>query len=270
MYVWWSGADPGDLDRYMTYDNRRANITVLCKDHRGETIRNVLGKSKEYIKGDPIEKARYRLAGGVVGTQAAVNEVIAENQRNNVLEMLLFVFTCTAITFASITFGLLVMVPLMVGTFSMFGFMYLTSIDLNINTLPVASLGIGIGVDYAIYMGARILDEYRQHGTLDVAFKNALPTTGKTVLFTAVTFTLGVITWALSSMRFQALMGILLGFLFMTCMVATLILVPSLVALIVPRWATEEKKKELESVTAIVGMGPSPSLGELVDKRAAG
>lgn len=244
MYIWWSGADPGDLDRYMTYDNRSANITVLCKDHRGDTIRGVIARSKDFIEGTPVKKAHFRLAGGVVGTQAAVNEVIAENQRNSVLEVLVFVFVVTALTFRSITIGLLVMVPLMVGTFTMFAFMYALNIDLNINTLPVAALGIGIGVDYAVYMAARVLDEYRRFGTLDAAFDAALPTTGKTVAFTAVTFTLGVITWTMSSMRFQALMGLLLGFLFMMCMVATIALVPSLVALIVPRRAPELEEEE--------------------------
>lgn len=248
MYMWWSGADPGDLDRYLTYDNRLANITVLCKNRLGDTLRDVLGKSKAYIAENPVKAAQFRLAGGVVGTQAAVNEVLSEAQSNNVLEMLVIVFFFTAATFRSVSVGLLTMLPLAVGTFLMFAFMYLAEIDLNINTLPVAALGIGIGVDYAIYMVARILDEYRRVGTLDEAFALSLPTTGKTVFLTAVTFAAGVITWTLSSMRFQALMGLLLGFLFMACMLATLILVPSLVAVVIPRNAEPVRGVEPQSV----------------------
>lgn len=248
MYMWWSGADPGDLDRYLTYDNRLANITVLCKNRLGDTLRDVLGKSKAYIAENPVKAAQFRLAGGVVGTQAAVNEVLSEVQSNNVFEMLVIVFFFTAATFRSVSVGLLTMLPLAVGTFLMFAFMYLAEIDLNINTLPVAALGIGIGVDYAIYMVARILDEYRRVGTLDEAFALSLPTTGKTVFLTAVTFAAGVITWTLSSMRFQALMGLLLGFLFMACMLATLILVPSLVAVVIPRNAEPVRGVEPQSV----------------------
>lgn len=247
MYMWWSGADPGDLDRYITYDNRTANITVLCKNRLGDTLREVLGKSKAYIAEYPVKAAQFRLAGGVVGTQAAVNEVLGETQSNNVLEMLVIVFFFTAMTFRSVTVGLLTMLPLMVGTFLMFAFMYVAEIDLNINTLPVAALGIGIGVDYAIYMVARILDEYRKVGTLDESFRLSLPTTGKTVFLTAVTFAAGVFTWTLSSMRFQALMGLLLGFLFMACMAATLMLVPSLVATVIPRRAVPEAGSEEEA-----------------------
>lgn len=229
MYMWWSGADPGDLDTFMTYDNRKANITVFCKDHKGETIRRVIARAKEFIVANPMDGARYRLAGGVVGVLAAVNEVLVEHQQRSVLWMLGFVFLCSALTFRSLLVGLFVMLPLGVGTFLMFAFMYLTDIDLNVNSIPIAALGIGVGVDYTLYIVSRLLDEYKERGSLVAAFEETLPSTGKTVAFTAGTFIAGCITWYFSAMKFQAMMGILLAFLFFVCMVTTITVAPGLV-----------------------------------------
>jgi len=115
--------------------------------------------------------------------------------------------------------------------------MALMSIGLNINTLPVASVGVGIGLDYGIYVVSRIKEEYAIHQDLEKAIMIGLTTSGKAVTFTATTLIGGVIFWYfLSDLRFQGEMGFLLGFLMFFNMLGAIFLIPTLVAIIKPKF----------------------------------
>jgi len=93
----------------------------------------------------------------------------------------------------------------------------------------VASLGVGIGVDYGIYIYSRLREERRGQQRFSVAVHTTLQTTGAAVLYTALTLSAGVLTWLLSDLKFQADMGFLLGFIFIGNMVGAMVLMPALV-----------------------------------------
>ena len=114
-------------------------------------------------------------------------------------------------------------------------------IDLNINSLPVAAIAVGIGIDYGIYLLARISEEYRKSGNYAVANRTAVETTGKAIIFTATTLIAGVIFWAFVNLKFQAEMGLLLGLLMLLNMVNALVLIPSLVTILKPGFVLEKK-----------------------------
>ncbi|MGQ3058258.1 MAG: MMPL family transporter, partial [Nevskia sp.] len=108
--------------------------------------------------------------------------------------------------------------------------MAVLGIGLKVSTLPVIALGVGVGVDYGIYLYDRI-EVHLHHGmSLVEAFFNALKERGAAAAFTAVTMSLGVATWAFSALKFQADMGVLLSFMFLVNMLGALILLPSLLA----------------------------------------
>jgi predicted RND superfamily exporter protein len=103
-------------------------------------------------------------------------------------------------------------------------------IGLKISTLPVVALGVGVGVDYAIYLYDRIEHHLGQGRTLGESFYEALNERGTAMVFTAVTMTIGVATWSMSALKFQADMGVLLAFMFFLNMIGALFLLPSLAA----------------------------------------
>ena len=109
--------------------------------------------------------------------------------------------------------------------------MKISGLGLNVNTLPVASLGVGIGVDYGIYIYSRLTAEMKLNSTYKEAVLSTLNSTGAAVLYTALTLSAGVLTWLSSDLKFQADMGLLLGFIFLANMVSALVLIPSLVYL---------------------------------------
>jgi len=101
-------------------------------------------------------------------------------------------------------------------------------IGLKVNTLPVVALGVGIGVDYGIYIYSRLHACLKQGMTLYDAYFHALKQTGKPVIFTAFTLAIGVGTWIFSTLQFQADMGKLLAFMFFLNMVGAVLLLPAL------------------------------------------
>jgi len=103
-------------------------------------------------------------------------------------------------------------------------------IGMKINTLCVVALGVGIGVDYGIYIFARMREAMLQGKTLTESYFIALKTTGIAIFYTALTLAVGVAMWIFSVLKFQADMGILLTFMFIVNMIAAIIFLPALCA----------------------------------------
>jgi hypothetical protein len=230
---------PGTWDTYVDTEETYANIVVYCRDKMPKTIEGVFQHIQKYIAGNPGPPGgRYRLAGGAVGVQAAVREVIEEAQIWNLIFALGGVFLFCAIQFKSITAGLILTIPLAISNILTFALMGAYQIGLTVNTFPVASVGIGLGVDYGIYFIGRLREEKEKGGTLAEAIYRAITTNGKSILQIATTITLGLVLWAFSSLKFQAEMGILLAILLFLNMLGALFLVPALICMLKPKFLT--------------------------------
>ena len=238
MNVVIGGSAPGDFDRMMSRDHKDANIVIWCKDHRGDTIRQVVARARSWIElNKDYEPLKFRLASGYLGILGAVNEVVAQAQAQNIALILGIVIVFTAITYKSVVAAVIVTLILLLGNFLTMVFMVFNGISLNVNTIPVASIGIGVGVDYSIYILSRIVEEFATHRDYKMAITVALRTTGKAVTFTAVTLSGGVILWYfLSSLRFQAEMGLLLALVLLINMALTLVLLPAVIFVLKPKF----------------------------------
>ncbi|MCP4623994.1 MAG: MMPL family transporter, partial [bacterium] len=155
----------------------------------------------------------YRLAGGAVGIQAGINEALTLYQIWTFVLALTTVLILCTIIFKSLFAGIIITIPLVLSNVLAFAFMALTDppMPLTTATLPVASVGIGLGVDYGIYLVSRIIEEYKNKEDMTYAVIQALGTTGKAIVFIATTLVCGIVFWFLSKMMFQALMGLLLA-----------------------------------------------------------
>jgi hypothetical protein len=225
----YAGSNEDSL--FMTMGCQNMNIIVYLLDHKGDTIRRVIQKSKEFIAEHPMKGARLLLAGGNAGVMAATNEVVGEAQIPMLLLIYLSIFVLCLLVFRDLKAPLFIVTPLFLVSVIATSFMKAVGLGLNVNTLPVASLGVGIGVDYGIYFYARLKEEQRKQDSFADAVGVALQTTGAAVLYTALTLSAGVFTWLLSDLKFQADMGLLLGFIFLANMVGAMILLPALVYL---------------------------------------
>jgi predicted RND superfamily exporter protein len=237
---------PGSTDMYVDADSDiSANIIIYCRDKMTPTIKAVMARVKEYIE----EHSRlelpmsYKLAGGDFGVQAAINEVIEKYQIRTLGWSLLAIFLFCTIIFRSLLAGVILVIPLIVSNIIAFalmatGFLYAipTPITITTSTLPVSAVGIGLGVDYGVYLLSRIMEEYKSSQDLNAAITTAMRTTGKAVIYVSTTLTIGILFWVISPLMFQAMMGFFLAVILFLNMVGALLLVTSFVAVLKPRF----------------------------------
>ena len=203
-------------------------VLVFLEDHKAETLQTVVDRVEEFAANNNSEDHTFLLAAGNAGVEAATNEVIS-NAKNM---MLIFVYGVVSllclITFRSIRAVLCIVVPLGLTSILCEAIMAVSGCGIKVATLPVIALGVGIGVDYGIYIYSK-LEKYLMEGkTLQEAYYETLRSTGKAVVFTGVTLGLGVVTWIFSPIKFQADMGFLLFFMFLWNMIGAIWLLPAL------------------------------------------
>jgi len=203
-------------------------ILIFLTDHKAETLLAVTSAVKDFSTSRPSVKARFRLAGGNAGVMAATNEVVAAAEKPILFWVFGAVIALCLIAFRSLRAALCIVLPLAIVSYLGYAVMAFLEIGLKTSTLPVIALGVGIGVDYGIYIFARLLADLRAGEYFEDAMFAALKDAGAAVVFTGLTLAIGVSTWVFSDLKFQADMGLLLTFMFLVNMVAAILLLPAL------------------------------------------
>jgi predicted RND superfamily exporter protein len=183
----------------------------------------------------------FKFAGGLFGILAAVNESVEHSYWTNLGLIFFMVFWCLYLTYGSMYCAAMLMVPVILSQLAAEAFMVIWNIDLNVNSLPVAAAGAGVGVDYGIYHFSRMIDCYDEVHNLDEAIDYATATTGKAIIFTGTTMIAGTGFFWLSDLKFLAEMGLLLTLLMTFNKFGALIAVPALVKVLKPRWLLDRK-----------------------------
>ncbi|TQV76586.1 RND family transporter [Aliikangiella marina] len=210
-------------------------VLVFTKDHKAETIEQVVAAVKDYNAKVKHEDIEFKLATGPVGVMAATNEAVSAAQIPMLIWVYLAVILLCLISFRSIRSTICIVVPLAIVSVMAQGLMTILDIGLTVATLPVVALGVGIGVDYGIYIFSRMIVFIRAGESISEAFLKTLHLTGNAVFFTGLTLAIGVSTWLMSALQFQADMGILLTFMFLFNMLGAVILLPALAAFLYRR-----------------------------------
>jgi len=205
-----------------------APVLVFLNDHKAETLERVVKEVEAFAKENNKDGLEFLLAAGNAGIEAATNEVIAKSE----LTILILVYICVAgmcmITFRSIAATLCIVLPLILTSVLGNALMAFLGIGVKVATLPVIALGVGIGVDYGIYIYSRLESFLRAGLPLQEAYYQTLKSTGKAVLFTGLCLAIGVATWMFSAIKFQADMGLMLTFMLLWNMFGALWLLPAL------------------------------------------
>ncbi|MCB1596143.1 MAG: MMPL family transporter [Gammaproteobacteria bacterium] len=238
MYM-MSAPVPGALLEYLDTDEQLANMVFYYKDHTGETIRRAIHMVKQWRDevGNKIPGLHIDLAGGPVGVTAAINEEAFDTNLVVVPAVLVLILMFTFWFYGSIHSGVMMLVSMGFATTLTYACMGLLDMGLNVNTVPMIAVGIGLGVDYAIYMMDRIKEE--MHGATDLqeAVKRAVSTTGVAIAFTATTLIGGIIMWVfISELRFQADSARLLIIMLVLNACSAMFLVPAWVEIFKPKF----------------------------------
>jgi predicted RND superfamily exporter protein len=262
----------------LNQDCSMAPVVVYLNDHKAETLENAVAAVKVFkekyddkvddkyfamgttgIKAAIIDgelsdvPVRFQLASGNAGIEAATNEVIGEAQNTMLIFVYAVVFVLCFVTFRSFRAVACILIPLALTSILCQALMAYLGIGIKVATLPVIALGVGIGVDYGIYIYNRLEVMIITGKSLQEAFFETLKSTGKAVSFTGITLAIGVGTWIFSPIKFQADMGILLVFMFVWNMLGALILLPALATFILKPEQIVARHKKIHGVTTPAG-----------------
>ena len=236
-YLFIAGSDPGDSARFADAQFKNGSVTLYFRDHQGKTIRTAISRIKEFMSTHHMKNVVIQLAGGFVGAIAAVNEVILAGQIESIALALLVLVICCLVTYRSAIAGMFFMVPVVISNTVTFSYMAFKGIGMNINTMPVAALGIGLGVDYAFYIVDGIREELKiNNNDLHDAIVKSMHSAGRGVLITAASLVASVVFWWFSSLRFQAEMGIMMGLWLCVSATSALIITPAMVYVFRPEF----------------------------------
>ncbi|MNZ04341.1 MMPL family protein [compost metagenome] len=224
------GAQQASVNNPELFNNDCSMMPVVAylTDHKAETLDHVVKVADAFAREHSTDERQFMLAAGSAGIEAATNIVVREANRTMLLYVYAAVILLCFITFRSWRAVVVAVVPLMLTSILCEALMVWLGMGVKVATLPVIALGVGIGVDYALYLLSVQLAQQRAGLPLATAYKNAVAFTGKVVALVGVTLAAGVITWAWSPIKFQADMGILLTFMFVWNMVGALVLIPAL------------------------------------------
>jgi len=203
-------------------------VILFLEDHKAETINRVVAAAKAEIANLNSDALQFKLASGPIGVMAATNEAVEAAQTPMMLYVYGAVIVLCLISFRSVRATISVVLPLFIVSTLAQWLMTKLDIGLTVSTLPVIALGVGIGVDYGIYILSTMSNQLRAGASLTEAYLAALKERGSAVLITGVTLAIGVSTWFFSDLKFQVDMGILLTFMFLVNMIAAVTVLPAI------------------------------------------
>jgi predicted RND superfamily exporter protein len=252
-----AGASPLSTAYIITPRRDATQMTVYTKDREGENVQRVVLRTQRFFAEPQHQVAgvKFSLAAGIIGELAAANQEIIDNDL--LLNVLAFatIYIIILITYRSFMAGLYLLFPLALANAAINAYMGAHDIGININTLPVVTVGVGFGIDYSIYIVSRIIEELAAGHDLKDSTYTSLITSGKAVAFTALTLVASVLFWYWSSIRFDAEMGLLLAVWMFVSMLGAMTILPVLIVTFDPAFIRREMERLVASKRPLLDSG---------------
>ena len=249
------GTSPVAFLHIADFEQKNATVSLWYANNKQDTVDAALKDARKCIDlvGVEHEKFRIRLASGSIALQQSINETVDLYQWYIMAGINLVIAVGCAWTYRSFAAALILLVPVNLANIMLTAYMVLMGMGLDVNSLPILAIGIGVGIDYGIYMLSRLCEEYKDTQHIGDAIKLSLVTCGKAILFTALLMTIGIIPWYfLSNLKFLSDMGLLLVVVMTINMVLALLLVPLLVYVFKPKFISSEHHLLSESVDGLL------------------
>ncbi len=234
---------------YDSFDCSFVPVNVALRDLKASSLNKVVSTIQRFIA-DPENRSpdfKISLAGGNGGIAAATDRVIQQANTHMLLWIYVAVAALCFVAFRSWLAVVCAILPLVLTSVLCQALMVVLGIGITVATLPVVALGVGIGVDYALYVLGVMMTHLRAGVPLEEAYQRSLRFTGRVVMLTGFTLAVGVGTWTFAPIKFQADMGLLLAFMFLWNMFGALVILPALASfLLKPAWRKTEERLSTE------------------------
>jgi uncharacterized protein len=242
-----AGSSPLSTAYIITPRRDATQMSVYCKDRKGENVERIVIRTRDFFNqpDHQIKGVNFAPGAGIIGELAAANQEIIDN--DVLLNVLAFVtiYLIVLFTYRSFIAGFYLLFPLALANAAINAYMGAHDIGININTLPVVTVGVGFGIDYSIYIVSRIIEELALGQEIREATYTALVTSGKAVAFTALTLVASVLFWYWSDIRFDAEMGLLLAVWMFVSMLGAMTILPVMIVTFNPGFIRREKERIL-------------------------
>lgn len=238
---------PGALKEFVNASGDEADVVFYYKDHRAVTIDRAMDQARRSIAAivPGVKGLSMDLAGGIIGVTAATNQAIDRDNLVIVPLVMLIAFLLVMGYYRSVHAGVLMVVPMLFSTVLTYAYMGWNHIGIDVNVVPVIAVGVGVGIDYAVYFMDRIREEMGRTHDLRRAVIEAFSTTGYAVSFTAVTLVAGIALWIfMSDLRFQSDAALLLSFMLILNALAAMFIVPAWCLVFRPRFVTDASSSD--------------------------
>ncbi len=246
IYMFRSGGEPGDFAAFTNPGWNIGKISIFTSEHSAETVNELMKFGNEFVdnynfkEGEPV----IQFAGGQIGLIKATNDEIELKENQLLISIIIIIIFNLIWLYRSIKLGFIIVFVLVTSHFLTMSVMTFLDVGMNLNTLPLAALGLGRGVDYSIYMADRLRDEMRRGLDFSKATSRAFNTSGIAIIVTAMTMILPLLPWYfLSPIRFQAEMGLLLAIILAFNMLGAITIVPTLIKILKPRGFNFQRKE---------------------------
>ncbi len=223
MELYSMNGDPGELEQLVDYNYEHAHLMIRINNTNNETINGVIDRLEKLTEGDPAVEA---IGGyGYVRTELA-NKVLKGTYYSLGIALVI-IFILLSLIFRSLKAGLLGIIPLFISVLVLFGLMGLTGIRLDVATALLSSIMIGVGVDYSIHFLWRYREERRQNRTASEAVITTITTTGRGIIFNALSVIVGFVVLIISSFTPIRFFGVLVVVSILSCLVGALVILPA-------------------------------------------
>ena len=239
IYMFRSRGEPGDFAAFTNKEWEIGNVSFFLEDHSTVTIEKVTDKLNDFftLSNELVSDADFLYSGGQIGIVEALNAEITKSNLRIMIAIAIVIGLCILAYYRSLVVAMILLLSLATANSLTYAFMAWKGVGLNVSTLPLTALGVGLGVDYGIYMMDRIKEEFSKGaGSITDAIHNAFLTSGNAIFITAITMIGPLLPWAfMSPLRFQAEMGMLLGLVLFMNMLGSLLFVPAALSVFKPK-----------------------------------
>lgn len=235
------GTGPKAFLHVTDFVQQNATVSLWYKDNKQETVDLALEQTREALEDIGLEHDSFniRLGTGTIALQQSINDTVDYYQWVILGLLNLVILVTCSYAYRSVVAGILLLIPVNISNIFLGAVMVQLGLGLDVNTLPITAIGVGVGIDYGIYLLSRICEEYAKSNNHAAAISRAVVTTGKAIFFTATIVLIAILPWYyLSELKFLADMGLLLVMVMLINMVVALIVLPLEVWLVKPRFIT--------------------------------
>ena len=223
------------IDPYVSIENNEARISLRIIDSQENLRRNdLINKINNDLHNKlGLEKDRYKLGGVLI----LFNNLLQSLFKSQILTLGLVmfgIFVMFLILFRNIKLSLIGVVPNFIAAFFILGIIGLLGIPLDMMTITIAAITIGIAVDNSIHYIYRFKEEFNKIKNYKDTVRICHSTVGAAILNTSITIVFGFSILVLSKFIPTIYFGLFTGLAMLLAMISVLTLLPSLILIIKP------------------------------------